>query len=94
MGSGRQWVSWLHVDDFLAVIRRALDDSSMSGIVHVTSPNPIRNAELMSTLRAVLHRPWSPPTPAALVARIGAVLLRSDPALALFGAPLRAGANL
>ena len=84
VGSGRQWVSWLHIDDFLAVIRRALDDSSMSGIVHVTSPNPIRNAELMSTLRAVLHRPWSPPTPAALV-RIGAVLLRSDPALALFG---------
>ena len=38
----------------------------------------------MSTLREVLHRPWSPPTPAALV-RAGAVFLRTDPALALFG---------
>jgi uncharacterized protein (TIGR01777 family) len=84
VGSGRQWVSWLHIDDFLAVVRRALDDSSMSGVVHVTSPNPVRNTELMSTLREVLHRPWSPPTPAALV-RAGAVFLRTDPALALFG---------
>jgi uncharacterized protein (TIGR01777 family) len=84
VGNGRQWVSWLHIDDFLAAVRFALDDPSMSGIVHVTSPNPIRNAELMATLRRVLHRPWSPPTPAPLV-RFGAVFLRSDPALALFG---------
>lgn len=44
VGSGRQWVSWLHVDDFLAIVRRALDDPALSGIVHATSPVPVRNA--------------------------------------------------
>jgi uncharacterized protein (TIGR01777 family) len=84
IAGGRQWVSWIHIADFLAVVRRALDDDRLSGVVHVTSPNPVRNAELMATLRSVLHRPPAPPTPAALV-RLGAVVLRTDPALALTG---------
>jgi hypothetical protein len=84
IADGRQWVSWIHIADFLAVVRRALDDEDLSGVVHVTSPNPVRNAELMATLRKVLHRPPALPTPAAL-ARLGAVLLRTDPALALTG---------
>jgi len=82
--SGRQWVSWIHVTDFLAVVHRALEDDSLSGVVHVTSPNPVRNAELMATLRKVLHRPPALPTPATLV-RMGGVILRTDPALALTG---------
>ena len=84
IADGRQWVSWIHISDFLAVVRRALDDDGLSGVLHVTSPNPVRNAELMATLRKVLHRPAAPPTPAALV-RLGARILRTDPALALTG---------
>ena len=84
IADGRQWVSWIHISDFLAVVRRALDDGGLSGVLHVTSPNPVRNAELMATLRKVLHRPPAPPTPAALV-RLGARILRTDPALALTG---------
>ncbi|RNL82189.1 TIGR01777 family oxidoreductase [Halostreptopolyspora alba] len=84
VGSGRQWVSWLHIGDFLAVVRRALTDPDMSGIVHVTSPNPVRNAELMATLRRQFRRPPAPPTPEPLV-RLGAVVLRTDPLLALTG---------
>ncbi len=84
VGDGRQWVSWLHAADFLAIVRRAIDDPSIEGIVHATSPNPVRNDELMHALRRHLHRPWSPPTPAWLV-RIGAVVMRTDPALALTG---------
>lgn len=84
VASGRQWVSWIHITDFLAVIRRALEDDHLSGVVHVTSPNPVRNAEMMAALRKVLHRPAAPPTPAALV-RLGALVLRTDPALALTG---------
>ncbi|MGZ4620268.1 MAG: DUF1731 domain-containing protein, partial [Frankiaceae bacterium] len=57
---------------------------SLDGIVHATGPNPVRNAVLMAALRRALHRPPAPPTPAALV-RLGAVLLRTDPALALTG---------
>ncbi|RJL34545.1 TIGR01777 family oxidoreductase [Bailinhaonella thermotolerans] len=84
VGSGRQWVSWLHIDDLLAIVRLALDDPALSGVVHATSPRPVRNAELMATLRQVLRRPPAPPTPAPLV-RAGSVLLRTDPALGLTG---------
>lgn len=84
VGSGRQWVSWVHIADFLSVIDRALDDDGLDGVIHVTSPNPVRNAELMAGLRHVLRRPPAPPTPAALV-RLGSLILRTDPALALTG---------
>lgn len=84
VGSGRQWVSWLHITDLLAIVRLALDDPELSGIVHATSPHPVRNRELMATLREVLHRPAAPPTPAVL-ARVGALVLRTDPDLALTG---------
>jgi NAD dependent epimerase/dehydratase family enzyme len=49
-------------------------------VVLATGPTPVRNVELMATMRQVLHRPPAPPTPAALV-RLGALVLRSDPAL-------------
>ncbi|MDQ6784688.1 MAG: TIGR01777 family oxidoreductase [Actinomycetota bacterium] len=84
IADGRQWVSWIHINDFLAVVRRALDDDGLSGVVHVTSPNPVRNAELMAILRKKLHRPAALPTPAVLV-HLGARILRTDPALALTG---------
>ena len=84
VGSGRQWVSWVHVADFLAVIRHCLNDPEMSGPLHVCSPAPVPNAELMSALRTVLRRPWAPPTPTPLVV-VGALVLRTDPALALTG---------
>ncbi|TFV48536.1 NAD-dependent epimerase/dehydratase family protein [Blastococcus sp. TF02A_35] len=90
VGSGRQWVSWLHIEDWLAIVRWALgvDDELTapppSGVLVASSPNPVTNADLMAALRRALHRPAAPPTPAPLV-RIGAVLLRTDPALALTG---------
>jgi uncharacterized protein (TIGR01777 family) len=86
IGSGRQWTSWLHVDDWLAILREVLEPTAapLSGVVHVTSPNPVRNAELMAAFRAAAHRPPAPPTPAPLV-RLGALVLRTDPALALTG---------
>jgi NAD dependent epimerase/dehydratase family enzyme len=81
---GDQWVSWIHVADFLAALRFVGDQPSMEGVVHVTSPHPVQNRELMATLRAALHRPWSPPTPRPLV-HVGALLMGTDPALALTG---------
>lgn len=85
VGPGTQWVSWTHVDDWLAIVRTILEpESPLSGVLHATGPEPARNADLMAALRRSLGRPAAPPTPAALV-RIGAVLLRTDPALALTG---------
>jgi len=84
IGSGRQWVSWLHIDDYLSIVRACLQDPELSGVVHATSPNPVTNAELMAALRGALRRPPAPPTPTLLL-RLGAIVLRSDPALALTG---------
>lgn len=85
VGRGTQWVSWIHVEDWLAVVRAALEPgSTLDGVVHATGPHPATNAELMAALRKVARRPAAPPTPAPLV-RLGAVLLRTDPALALTG---------
>ncbi|WP_216653759.1 TIGR01777 family oxidoreductase [Nocardioides sp. zg-DK7169] len=86
VGPGTQWISWLHIEDWLRVVRLLLgpEGAGLSGIVHVTGPQPVRNAELMAALRRSVRRPASPPTPSPLV-RVGAVLLRTDPALALTG---------
>jgi uncharacterized protein (TIGR01777 family) len=84
ISEGDQWVSWIHIDDFLAALRFVCGESAINGVVHVTSPNPIQNRDMMRDLRSALHRPWSPPTPKLLVS-LGAVLMRTDPALALTG---------
>jgi uncharacterized protein len=84
VGTGRQWVSWIHIADLLAAVRRLIDDDDLSGIVHVTGPEPVRNTDLMAALRVVLRRPLSLPTPEPLV-RLGSLVLRTDPALALTG---------
>ncbi len=84
VGSGQQWVSWVSLDDFIAIMVRAIDDDSMRGVYHVTSPNPIRNEEMMATYRRLVGRWFGLPSP-GLVTKIGARLLGSDPALALTG---------
>ncbi len=90
IADGRQWISWIHVADWLRIARWSLGDDGVvdapppSGPLLATAPHPVRNAELMAALRRVLRRPPAPPTPAPLV-RLGAVLLRTDPALALTG---------
>jgi NAD dependent epimerase/dehydratase family enzyme len=86
VGPGTQWVSWIHIDDWLAIVRECLapGDEALAGVVHATGPTPVQNADLMAALRRSLGRPAAPPTPVFLV-RLGAVLLRTDPALALTG---------
>jgi len=86
VGPGTQWVSWIHIEDWLAIVRQLLvpDIRGLSGVIHSTGPHPVRNADLMAALRRSMGRPAAPPTPKALV-RLGAVVLRTDPALALTG---------
>lgn len=88
VGHGRQWVSWIHVDDWLRVVRACLgleDGLAIpQGVVVAATDQPVRNSELMATLRRHLHRPAAPPTPAPVL-RLGAVALRTDPALGLTG---------
>lgn len=85
VSSGKQWVSWIHVEDFIRALNFIVTNANLNGAVHITSPNPVRNKELMATLRTVLRMPWSPPTP-ALVIRLGSrFIFKTDPLLALTG---------
>ncbi|NBN95956.1 MAG: TIGR01777 family protein [Verrucomicrobia bacterium] len=84
VGSGRQYISWIHEEDMIRVFLRAIDDASMQGVYNVATPHAVPNATLMSELRRVLRRPWCPPTPAWLMP-LGCWLFRTEPVLALTG---------
>lgn len=63
LGSGRQYLSWISLADEVAVIRRAIDDVSLSGPLNATAPEPVTNAGFTRTLGRVLGRPavlWVP----------------------------------
>jgi uncharacterized protein (TIGR01777 family) len=63
LGSGRQWLSWIDVDDLVDVYHRALVDPALSGPVNAVAPQPVRNAEYTATLAHALHRPAVLPVP-------------------------------
>lgn len=63
LGSGRQWMSWISLDDLTDVYLRAVVDPSTAGVVNATSPEPVTNAEFTRVLGAVLRRPTSVPVP-------------------------------
>lgn len=69
IGSGRQWWSWIALDDLLGVIVHALNTESLSGPVNAVAPQPVTNREFTKTLGKVLNRPTIFPMP-AFVARV------------------------
>ncbi|GAA1498003.1 DUF1731 domain-containing protein [Paeniglutamicibacter kerguelensis] len=92
VAGGRQWVSWIHLADWLRIVRACLglgeDPALPEGVINLAAPNPVRNTEMMSLLRArvapgVLKK-FGLPTPKPVLAA-GAVLLHTDPALGTTG---------
>jgi len=67
IGSGRQWTSWIALDDELGAIEHALATDGLHGPANLVSPNPVTNAELAATLGHVLGRPAALPAPAFAV---------------------------
>ena len=63
LGSGRQWLSWIGLDDLLDVYYRALYDIRLTGAVNAVAPAPLRNADYTKSLAGVLHRPAVLPVP-------------------------------
>jgi uncharacterized protein len=57
IGSGRQWLSWISLEDIVAAYLHALADEDLAGPVNATSPNPVTNAEFTRVLARVLGRP-------------------------------------
>ena len=83
IGSGRQYMSWISIEDEVGAIQHVLADGSLRGAVNLTAPNPVTNAEFVATLGRVLHRPTVLPTPLLpLRARYGSELVQE---LLLFG---------
>jgi uncharacterized protein len=75
MGSGDQWWSWITLDDEVRALVHLTVGSDLAGPVNLTAPNPVTNAEFISTLGRVLGRPTILPTPAfALKAILGSEL--------------------
>lgn len=70
LGSGRQWVSWIHVDDLCRLFLAMLTDEVWRGPYNAVAPHPVTNAALTSALAEVLHRPLLLPRIPAFVLQL------------------------
>jgi uncharacterized protein (TIGR01777 family) len=81
-GNGRQYISWVHEEDFVAAVRWLIDRREISGAVNISSPHPLPQAEFMRILQeAAGVRIGLPAT--ELMLRIGAIFMRTDTELIL-----------
>ncbi len=77
IGSGRQWMSWIALEDEVGAILHAIDHEDVIGAMNATAPNPVTNRDFTETLGHVLNRPTKVPTPlTALKLRYGDELVR------------------
>ena len=82
MGSGRQFVSWLHADDFAGAVNWLIGQGNLSGPINLAAPNPLTNRDFMRVLRKVSRRPIGLPA-AVWMLRLGALLLGTETELLL-----------
>lgn len=83
LGSGRQWMSWLTLEDVVGILRFAIENASVRGVINAVSPRPLQNAEFTKALAKAIHRPALFSAPAfalrlALGEMAGALLLSSQ----------------
>lgn len=62
IGSGDQWMSWIHIEDVARMFRWAAE-TGVGGAINCVSPEPVKNMAFMKAVRRALKRPWSPPVP-------------------------------
>jgi uncharacterized protein (TIGR01777 family) len=82
-GPGSQWISWLHIDDWVGIAKFLMINEQLAGPVNLASPNPVTNAQFMRSMRqefAPLGIGFPAPTPAIF---IGAIFLGTAPELVL-----------
>jgi uncharacterized protein (TIGR01777 family) len=84
VGSGKQFVSWIHTTDLSRMFLEIIENEKLSGTFNAVAPNPVTNKNFMCELRRASHRPWSPPAPEWAV-KFGSRLMKSEPSLALAG---------
>ena len=81
-GNGRQFVSWVHSEDFVRAVYWILDRDDLSGIVNIASPNPVPNREFMHCIRKAWGTSVGLPAPSWLL-EIGALFMRTETELVL-----------
>jgi uncharacterized protein len=79
---GRQYISWIHHEDFIEAVRWLLAHDDVDGVVNVAAPNPLPNAEFMRVLRQAAGMPFGLPS-TKLMLEAGAVFLRTETELIL-----------
>jgi uncharacterized protein (TIGR01777 family) len=67
MGSGDQWMSWIHLDDLIGIILHCINNDGISGPVNGTAPNPVSNKQFTQALAKALHRPAILPVPSLII---------------------------
>jgi uncharacterized protein len=77
LAGGRQFVSWIHEEDFCRAVEWIIGHDNLSGPVNLAAPNPVTNAEFMAAVRRVCHAPFGRPTPRWLL-EVGAFFLRTE----------------
>ncbi len=81
-GHGRQFMSWIHYEDFIAAVRWLIERDDIDGVVNVASPNPLPNAEFMRALREASGVSFGLPANKWML-EIGAVFMRTETELIL-----------
>jgi uncharacterized protein len=77
MGNGRQFVSWIHEQDFCRAVEWLIANESFSGVVNIAAPNPVSNAAMMKAFREIFGMPIGLPA-AKWMLEIGAFVLRTE----------------
>lgn len=77
LAGGRQFVSWIHQEDFCRAVEWTIEHESLSGPVNLAAPNPVPNAEFMATIRKVCRAPFGLPASRWML-EIGAFFLRTE----------------
>ena len=81
-GDGRQFMSWIHYEDFIAAVRWLMAREDIDGVVNVAAPNPLPNAEFMQILRDACGAPFGLPANKWML-EVGAVFMRTETELIL-----------
>ncbi|MCA1959478.1 MAG: TIGR01777 family oxidoreductase [Desulfomonile sp.] len=82
IGSGKQWFSWIHVEDLCRAALFVIEHPEISGPVNFCAPNPVRNADLADAIGNTLHRPSFIPAPGFVIKLVmgefGSVILKGQ----------------
>ena len=84
-GTGRQYLSWVHRDDAVAMFAAAIKQPELAGTYNACAPAPVTNMEFMRELRAAVGRPWCPPAPEFIVRLVAENHFHIDGNLVLHG---------